>query len=210
MTIATENAGSRRDRRFQKKRAEIVSVAMHLFSEKGFANTTTKEIAEAADIGESTLYNYFTNKREILSAMINHNQAKINELFRTAITLNSRAAFVDLIAQRMQSIIAHRVFLRSIILEAWMDNDILDNYVKVQIDQFVKVLEQFLEAQVAAGTLRPIDTNITARFMIGMFFSLEGPVIRGYGPVPTPEQCHLQAEAMVSLLLDGLRPRTEK
>jgi AcrR family transcriptional regulator len=50
-----EHIHSRRARRILKKRGEILDAATHVFSEKGYASTTTKEIAEKADMGESTL-----------------------------------------------------------------------------------------------------------------------------------------------------------
>lgn len=45
----------------ERKRA-IVEIAMPLFARKGFAGTTTKEIAELAQVSEALLYRHFPNK----------------------------------------------------------------------------------------------------------------------------------------------------
>ena len=53
---------SRRERRIANRRTLILEAAARLFAEKGFHRTTTRDIAEAADVSEGTLYNYFENK----------------------------------------------------------------------------------------------------------------------------------------------------
>ena len=53
-----------------RRRHEIFNVAVNLFVEKGFTETSMREIAEAAGIGKSTLYDYFPSKDEILITYI--------------------------------------------------------------------------------------------------------------------------------------------
>ena len=56
---------SRREREKIYKRTEILSAAVPLFAEKGYDNTTIEDIAEKAEIGKGTLYNYFSSKEDI-------------------------------------------------------------------------------------------------------------------------------------------------
>ncbi len=60
MKAETTKRLSRDDRREQ-----IIQAALLVFVEKGFAATTTAEIAKAADISEVTLFRNFSSKREI-------------------------------------------------------------------------------------------------------------------------------------------------
>lgn len=46
-----------------ERRKGIVAAAVPLFARKGFAGTTTKEIAEAAGISEALLYKHFPSKK---------------------------------------------------------------------------------------------------------------------------------------------------
>ena len=64
----TDNAAraSRRERNKQQKRDRIKAAARKLFSTKGFAATTTQEIAQEADIGTGTLFLYVQSKEEVL------------------------------------------------------------------------------------------------------------------------------------------------
>ncbi len=46
---------------------------MDLFSSKGFAGTTTKEIALAAGVSEAIIFRHFATKRDLYTAIIEHN-----------------------------------------------------------------------------------------------------------------------------------------
>lgn len=52
------------------RRREIVSASVKLFLEQGFPETSMREIAEAAGMGKSSLYDYFTSKDEILVFLV--------------------------------------------------------------------------------------------------------------------------------------------
>ena len=59
-------AQGRRERNKQEKRDRIAEAAKALFGSKGFADTTTQEIAEKADIGTGTLFLYAKTKEDLL------------------------------------------------------------------------------------------------------------------------------------------------
>src|SRR5947208_10997168 len=52
------------------RRAEIVAIAGELFAERGYANTTVREIADAAGILSGSLYHHFASKDEIVDAVL--------------------------------------------------------------------------------------------------------------------------------------------
>lgn len=47
----------------------ILRAAMHLFTERGYAATTTRAIADAAGVNEVTLFRHFGNKAGVLAAI---------------------------------------------------------------------------------------------------------------------------------------------
>lgn len=51
-------------------RAEILSAALDLFSEKGFFGTSLRDIAKVVSIQQSALYHYFESKEQILHGLI--------------------------------------------------------------------------------------------------------------------------------------------
>lgn len=60
-------SGHESDRR---PRDEILAVASRLFSDRGVASTTMRNIAEAAGLRQSSLYYYFSSKDEILATVV--------------------------------------------------------------------------------------------------------------------------------------------
>lgn len=59
---------SRRDRKKLATRLTIIEVAMSLFKQQGFYETSMEQIAEQSDISKATLYKYFEVKEAIIAA----------------------------------------------------------------------------------------------------------------------------------------------
>src|SRR6266436_2969604 len=72
MTYSSPMAAIRLDN--QGRRRGIVEAAVPLFARKGFAGTTTREIAEAARVSEGLLFKYFANKTALYDAIVHHFQ----------------------------------------------------------------------------------------------------------------------------------------
>lgn len=60
----------RRTRKKSVVRAKIIATAIELFSKHGIASVTVDQIAEAADIGKGTIYNYFDTKEAVVLAFM--------------------------------------------------------------------------------------------------------------------------------------------
>jgi AcrR family transcriptional regulator len=70
---------SRRARRSAELRERLFRSALHLFAQKGFAETTVEDITEAADVGKGTFFNYFPSKDHILLAFSDMQLAKLEQ-----------------------------------------------------------------------------------------------------------------------------------
>jgi AcrR family transcriptional regulator len=70
MTMVITEIESRRDRKKAAVRARIIATAIDLFGRHGLANVTVEHIADVADIGKGTIYNYFETKEDIVVAFM--------------------------------------------------------------------------------------------------------------------------------------------
>jgi len=73
-----------------QRRKQILSVALGLFFEKGYKNTTMADIAEAANISKGLIYHYFKNKAEILFSY----QDKLDDCLREINSIPSARAAI--------------------------------------------------------------------------------------------------------------------
>jgi AcrR family transcriptional regulator len=198
----------RRQRRIDRRRAEILTAAARTFAEKGYANTTTREVAEAADVAEGTLYNYFANKREILLAIAQETEAPMETAVMATEHIRDRESVVALVERALDLQEAQVRFWRSLLAEAWVDDAILQQFVAIRLARTHRRLTAFITERVADGSLRAVDPGLTAQLIIGMFVALIAPEVRGIKEPSTPQERRALAEAIVDLLLDGILARS--
>src|SRR3989337_2650558 len=62
--------GPKRTRRGPHTRQQILDASLRLFSERGFARTTVRDIARQAGITDAAIYYHFESKRDLLEALV--------------------------------------------------------------------------------------------------------------------------------------------
>jgi len=108
----------RRERAKEEKLRRIKDAARALFSEKGFENASTTEIADRADIGAGTLYLYVSTKEDLLAMVfIDDVLVEFNRAYKRApkdrpLVEQLLAFFSDLIEYHMKDADLSRHFLR--------------------------------------------------------------------------------------------------
>jgi AcrR family transcriptional regulator len=65
-------AAAKHDEYAEARRDQILEAALHLFSRKGFAESSVDEIAAEAGLGKATLYLYFPSKEILLQKLVEH------------------------------------------------------------------------------------------------------------------------------------------
>lgn len=58
------------DEKLTPKQAKIVQAAIEIFSEKGFAATSTSEIAKRAGVAEGTIFRHYKTKKHLLISIV--------------------------------------------------------------------------------------------------------------------------------------------
>jgi AcrR family transcriptional regulator len=74
----------RRERRRIETREKLYRTAMELFAKRGFLETTTEDITDAADVGQGTFFNYFPTKSHVLLLLVEKQLGKVHEAVQEA------------------------------------------------------------------------------------------------------------------------------
>jgi AcrR family transcriptional regulator len=67
---AEERTPTRSDRRRERTRRQLLDAARELFAEQGVGETRIGQITERADVGAGSFYNHFSDKDEIVEAVL--------------------------------------------------------------------------------------------------------------------------------------------
>ena len=86
------------ERRIAARRAQILEAAEAVFAAKGYHGATTREIAQAADVSEGTLYNYFANKRDLFIGLMASRTDELVESIAEVQADSVEGAMVQLLA----------------------------------------------------------------------------------------------------------------
>ena len=70
---------SLRERNKSKRRLHIINVARSLFTSHGYSTTRLEDVAEDAEVGVATVYNYFGNKAGLLASILEVEFAQLFE-----------------------------------------------------------------------------------------------------------------------------------
>jgi TetR/AcrR family transcriptional regulator len=64
---------AKRERRKEARPGELLSAALDIFVEKGFAATRVEEVAQRAGVSKGTLFLYFSSKEDLFKAVVREN-----------------------------------------------------------------------------------------------------------------------------------------
>ncbi len=157
--------------------AQLLRIAIKLFSEKGFSGTTTKEIANEAGISEAMVFRHFSNKDDLYNSILDYkayNHGKVvlpweNEEMRILKEKkDDYGFFFHLAFTVLENHEKDYEFLR-LLLHSALEGHKLSEMV---FDNFVSKLYEFvgdyLRVRQEEGEMLNIEPNIIIRAFLGM------------------------------------------
>jgi AcrR family transcriptional regulator len=186
----------------ERRRNEIFDASVHLILEKGFKATSMREIAEAAGVGKSTLYDYFKSKDEIL---ISYFEDAIQELTDQAQEIIDQ----DLgISEKLRKILEmHLAYLIDnknfyLQLTAEIQSLSLGNQKQIQIKRYAyqDMLGALIEEGSNSGVFRPVNSLFASRsifMMLSLAIFTSRPDTLG-----TPEE---MMEEAITIFFEGIQ-----
>ena len=183
-----------------RRRREIFEAAVHLFLEKGFTETSMRQVAEAAGVGKSTLYDYFATKDDILVSFFENELQTITE--RAAVITQKDLPVEEKLCQILQAhleyLIANKNFYLKLTVEA--QRLPLQSQQRIQASRhaYQDLMCHLIEEGIAAGRFRPVDPLLAMRIILAAIM----PVAFTTRPSGTPQE---MLTAALDILLGGMR-----
>jgi len=203
--MTVERTTTRRERRVAARQKRILEAAGAVFIEKGYERATTREIADAADVSEGTLYNYFASKRDLLIGLC---QAFSEETVQTILSIQAESTedlLTQVLANRFQHVRSHQL-LTLILHQSHLDPEVHHYFVEQALARMISEAERQIQAMTAGGATRPVNPAIAARTLIGavmgfaILFYLKDKAIEAISS-------EALASAVTDIFLNGLRAR---
>ncbi len=196
----------------EARRAQILDAAVTVFAEKGFHRATTKEVAKVAGVSPGTIYNYFDSKEDLLVGIITRlaEQQRPDEVFAQALRSDARDSFVVMYRLRQELIQQYGAMLQVVLSEVLINREFGERYYREIVVPFLELTEQYIQAQIERGQLRPVNAAWAARILsainIGLMlgFVVGEPLL--LAEMENPERL---AEILTDFVFDGLGPQRE-
>ncbi len=209
---------SRRERERLARREAIISAARAVFAEKGYEQATLEEIAERAEFGKGTLYNYFEGGKQallyaVISDLFERLSVVVHDFFRAPEQQDRavRAVMRDFVFTVLTFFLERRDLFSILMKEAhrMAFNPEHVAHMTGLRENVVDQIEPALDAAIAQGSIRPLHSRVIAYSLIGHIQGHLNYVLTVCPCVPsaTQEIAHspeAAADFISSVLFDGL------
>ncbi len=154
---ATTPAGrTRKPRRGPLTRKQILDAALVLFSQKGTARASVRDIAQAAGITDAAIYYHFPSKRELFEAFIEERgfTAALAELETAEVTVGPEEALPGIAQSALAMMYANRGFMKVLMVEAMAEDNVAVEEYRMLVDRWTHAEARILQTYAMRGLLR--------------------------------------------------------
>jgi AcrR family transcriptional regulator len=190
----------RAERNKRDKRERLIRAARELFMRKGFAATTTGEIAELADVAKGTLFFHAKSKEALLVMMF---QEEVGAAIRRAFSNVPDAPLIEqlmhvfgiMLRQNQRDLGLARIFVKEM---AFVRGD-RHGVDVVMDDLFVRLGDLIERAKERGEVARTVDSTVFAYNLFALYFVF---LVLWLGSgAPSPQRQHPSLRQIVELQL---------
>lgn len=157
---------------FEKKKQDIIKIALKLFGEKGFSRTTMDDISRQLGLSKAALYQYFSSKEELLLSIAK--ESEMHSLLTNLSELNSIVEHTNSIEEIGFEFLAmynqpEKInLLRTIICESPHFPELGRLVYKETIEDAFNKIAMYLQK---TNITEELNSKFAARAFLGMFLS---------------------------------------
>jgi AcrR family transcriptional regulator len=183
-----------------RRRHEIFDAALDTFIAKGFLETSMREIADLAGMGKSSLYDYFSNKDDILIFVMEEALAGILNNARriNALPLSPEVRLRQIIEMHLEYIVENKKLIYLFSYEGRRMSS--ENQQRAQQGRYAyqDMLGGLIEEGIQQGTFREVDPLVAARMLINTII----PVVYTSRPTGAPQ---LMMQEILDIFMNGIQ-----
>jgi len=188
------------DEELNLRRHAIFASSAGLFMSKGFRETSMREIAEAAGMGKSSLYDYFKTKDEILVWAV---EDEVDDLITAAHEIVAQPLpTIERLRQVMQFhlnfLISRKEFYLKLSFE--VQRLAIESQQRIQVKRhaYQDMIRQLIVEGIQDGSFRQVDPLLAARTLI----TILTPTVFTSRPTGTPEE---MLDTAFDIMLSGIQ-----
>jgi TetR/AcrR family transcriptional regulator, fatty acid metabolism regulator protein len=208
--------GRRTYLRRDERRDQILDAALTVFARKGFHETSIADICVGARIARGTLYQYFTDKRDVLAALVDRIVIRVLDavqqwtpfalLANAGWSAEDNVAFVEGRCRQIMEAVFADADTASLILRVARGTGFVRETLARIDAQVVNMIAADVRTAVELGVLRAFDPQIVAEFIVG---GIEKIVVRALDEGRPIDAARITREIAV-LVSSGLLPDEQR
>ncbi|MEF3304679.1 TetR/AcrR family transcriptional regulator [Paenibacillus sp. GYB003] len=156
------------------KQRRIFEAAIEVFAEKGFAASSTSEIAQRAGVAEGTIFRHYKTKKELLVSIVTPTMVKMIAPFVLREFNDVLNKEYDSYDQFLRAMIANRIsflqknmsLLKIVVQEIPFHPDLQEQFKQVVLLKIIDRLEIVIDKFKAAGKLADLPSTTIMRLTI--------------------------------------------
>jgi len=158
-------------KRVGNKREKIINAAAKFFGEKGYHNTTTSEIAEAAGVAAGTIYIYFTSKEELIVAVFEEFLGRHMERLQAGVeSVDGPIARIRrLMTLGLELMESNPESAKIFLSQLRQSTTMIKTVAKRSSRAYKDIIESVLADGMAKGVFRQMDTTHVASMLFGAY-----------------------------------------
>jgi AcrR family transcriptional regulator len=198
----------RREAHDESRRRQIAEAALRVWLREGFHQASVEDIAREAGLGKGTLYLYFPTKEAVLEAVIGRFSVlhAIEDWIGKIREIPPEQAVRALVSTLWQKLKERTPALTLVLSGGALRPDNTRVFLERVMMPGNRLVAEYLDHCVERGALRPMDTFIAARALVGsvVMFMLSQHVLGGAELHPMSDDAIV--ETLSDLFLRGALP----
>lgn len=162
-----------------KKQQMVLIASLELFSELGFENTKTNDIAKRANVSEGTVYSFFKTKEGILNAIVSKFMDEIipNIIFEFSDKnfINNYSSFSEfiytIVKDRLIFIQENLLQLKIIFQRILIDKDLVKKIEKIVVDGILQSISSILNYYKKNNIIIDLPNERIVRYLFSLTLS---------------------------------------